>query len=388
MNGKISQKSGKVCITHIAVRLASFCLAVCVSVFAVSRSVEAADTISYTVESAGFPGYDLFYNAAARNVPFYKIQDQGNLSYDKYFYKVPLQLTIRNPVNQGFSTGVLAYNVSYNWDKQQVYSSGDYMEYAEFPVSHGEGYSWSFRPHSAKGGTIVVILDNYNMSSYGVPGPDWWIHLEADMGNAIALGGTYDAYDFVASAMLNSVSVSDSATGSLASAIASGINSSSNIDVILSVLNAIKSDTTLLVDVAAKLDTTNTALNQIVSNITTENSAFYWLLINAIKNANDSQAPVVKDEVVQDMENIGNSIESGESIEQDLVADMNTGLSGIDFNFISAAPTTVAGAAPWVVGLIYNIWSYMGPLQYLMTCALTLGLVFVLLASVNKKNKS
>lgn len=393
MNGKISQKSGKIFVAHLTLRVAAFCLAVCVSVFAFGRSVEAAPSITtYNGDFAtGLVGVR-YVNKDGAVVASGTTASGDNW---RHFYTVPMGVSYTLNTNSTGShigkyiSGFFSVDLETSWSTSSgTVSKTDYN--FEGTSNSGEGWTTGFYYNNdTYDVSVYLILDNYPLTYTDAS----QTHFRVDVTNTFSVVSTSQTAMGIYGCNLTHPGLNDyvlttSPDADLASVIAAGINASSDVNTIISTLNAIKTNTSLLSSVAEKLDVTNTAIQQIVTNITTENSAFYWLLVNAIKNANDSQTPSVKDEVVQDMENIGNSMESGESIEQDLVADMNTGLSGIDFNFISAAPTTVAGAAPWVVGLIYNVWSYMGPLQYLMTCALTLGLVFVLLASINKKNKS
>lgn len=257
--------------------------------------------------------------------------------------------------------------ISYLWDCPE-YSNGD-MTYSLYQIDENSVY-------------VLIFFDDYEIFDEYIPGPsDWKVTIGAPCESTSQYGSMWVSN--VSSGNTASLS-STSSVSDLASVIASAINSSSDIDQILAFLNGISSNTALLSSVVSNLDITNTALQTIISQITEENSSFYWLLVSAIKAANNSQSPNVQEQETQ-IEELGNKFAQAESEEAAIVLDAQTAFGNIDF--APVAPTGVAGAAPWVVGFIYDIWNYMGPLQYLMTVGLTIGLAFLLIGFINRVHK-
>lgn len=256
-------------------RLVCICLSVClvfISSFAISLgSSSTAEAATRTIRDASSANGDwvLHFNEAQGNVPWYEWDPsyyQGTMSTTGLAkYEMPLGLSIRNS-NAGtgqYATGVLVWNIAINPDVRQL--SYDWDAWIDYPTFQGEGFSWSYRPHGIRSGSVVVILDNYQCSSYGVPGPDWSFMLNAQFTNPIALGSNYDAYDMNATAMKNNVVVSDTPNQSLSTIIVDAITQSPTMNEMVDVLESIKDqDAVVFDDIATKLEDQGVQMDEMI----------------------------------------------------------------------------------------------------------------------------
>lgn len=361
---------------------------------------------TYTVGNTVNGNWALYYNQHGQNIAPNEILSSNNTG-TRAVYKVPLQLSVRNP-NAGYgqyATGVLTWNVYWSPDTRIDNGAGEWSFDLDYPFASGEGYSWSFRPHGVRSGTIVVILDNYSCSTYGVPGPDWNLLFNVVSSSAPTWGLGYDAYTFMATTVSGSVNLSDTATGSLADVIASSINSSSSIQDILSILNAISGNTALLQSVVNKMDNISGVLANVYSQLQQGNSylnSLGWALagidiqaadgatvsqevydrwVSIIKKALDDQAPDTSEQESQ-LDNANQQLSDQEALESDAYQFSGDNIAAIDWNM--QVPDQIAGAALVIMAMVSRIWDKLGILQFAVTAACTVGLVTIVLGVVNR----
>ncbi len=319
------------------------------------------------------------------------------------------------------------YNVTYNFPLQFGYSFADsalgtwatgtiYVK-VDFSVSYNDGspthenvrfigssfsgnnYSVSFYPIDNNSGYVIAVFDHFKITDHVLGGPSDWRISASRFSNVYTLG----SMTLLASNAGNSISTDYS--NSLADQIASGINASSDINLILAHLSSIASNTELLSQVLSKLDNLNGVLANIYGEVQKGNASLNLLIsalsgvdvsgmqlsaiqeamynnwVNIIRDAINKDAPDISG-VGDKQQSANDQLTSNDQLESQAFGFADNNISAIDFNV--AFPGTVASSAVVVMSWLSLIWDKLGNLQFLVTSTCLAGLLTIVLGVINK----
>lgn len=319
------------------------------------------------------------------------------------------------------------YNVTYNFPLQFGYSFSDsalgtwatgtiYVK-VDFSVSYqngdavhenerfigsafsGSNYSVSYYPINNTSGYVVAVFDHFKITDHVIGGPTDWKISASRFTDVYTLG----SMTLLASGAGNSITTDYS--NSLADQIASGINASSDIDLILAHLSSIASNTQLLSQVLSKLDNLNLVLTNIYSEVQKGNQSLHTLVsalagvdvsgmqlsaiqeamynnwVNIIRDAINKDAPDVSG-VGDKQQSANDQLTSNDQLESQAFGFADNNISAIDFNI--AFPGTVASSAVVVMSWLSLIWEKLGNLQFLVSATCLAGLLTIVLGVINK----
>ena len=315
-------------------------------------------------------------------------------------YNFPLQFgyTFADMAKDTWATGTIYVKVNFTVS----YNNGDTnFENERFIGSSfsGNNYSVSYYPIDNTSGYVIAVFDHFKVTNNELGGPTDW---------KISASRFTDAYTLGAMALLASNAgntITTDYTNNLADQIASGINSSSDIDLIIAHLSSIASNTELLSQVLSKLDNLNTVMANIYSRLGSTNQAIERLTsalagvdsstlsstqlqkamfdnwVKIIQTAMDNNAPDTS-KMESARSDQQQQLQQNESLEQVAYDFNDSAMKDLDFNV--QIPTSIAGAAVQVMALLSQLWGKLGDLQFLVTAACTTGIITIVLGVVNR----
>lgn len=373
---KISVKSKILC----------YFLAFALSVGGLSFSMATVAEASSSVSIQTYGDITVQYQNFTKQSPSSVSENVSTSASNKYYMSYDFPISFRygvNPVHRtqyltGYITTILNCYVSPSSGSPTISGSS---WYAQSVTSAGNGLTWnvSQEGNNSDGSirlVITAVFDNYYLESDWVGSPDIMLRY---LVNINSTSFSFNNVNYVAS-YYDTMSYSSSPDGDLASQIAAGINASTDIDSIISILSAVSSNTALLGNVIERLDVSNNTLSLIYQNLI-GNGNFPQVLVDAIRTAMETQSPDTSTLETQQA-GVEHQLGQNEAIESQVYQFHENAMKDIDFGI--TFPASVASAAVTVMGWLAVLWGKLGNLQFLVIAACLTGLITIVLGVVNR----
>lgn len=332
----------------------------------------------------------------------------GNNYRIRYDYDTQSQFRLTTDGYTGkYLTGYMLVQVFTSFDPVSTVTVSAESYGFEVQSQSGDGWSTTGVTNATETAvTAVLYLDNFYVPDdatanlyFGTSIKAFWSGLFTGYNNAL-----YTAS--VATSTPNyALEVSNTPTADLSSVIAGSINSSSSIQQILSLLNAISGDTSLLQSVVNKMDNISGVLANLYSQLQQGNSylnslgwalaginiqaadgatvsqAVYDRWVSIIKDAMDEMAPDMSEQESQ-LDDANQQLSDQEALESDAYQFAGDSIGAIDWNL--DVPDQIAGAALVIMAMVSDLWEQLGILQFAVTASCTVGLVTAVIGVVNR----